>query len=114
MYFFFYPATFHICDLNITATTAEVDYSVVFVDGSNALGVLIILLFRTNDQTDFNKSIYFVQGRTGAQTTNQLSGVSAGTYQVLAYDVEENGLITSSTAADHENINVTTEQSSGR
>ena len=76
------------------------DYSVVFVDGSNALGVLIILIFRTNGLTDFSRSIYFVQGRTGAQTTNQLSGVAAGTYEALAYDVEEDGLITSTTAAD--------------
>ena len=111
---FFYPATFDICDLNLTTANSELDYSVVFVDGSNALGVLMIFLFRTNRETDFSRSIYFVQGRTAAQTTNQLSGVSAGIYETLAYDVEEDGLISSTTAADQENINVTTEQSNGR
>ena len=81
-------------------------YTVSFVNGSNALGVLIILLHRTNGLTDFNQSIYFVQKRTGAEGMNQLSGILAGNYIALAYDVEENGEITSNSAADQKDINV--------
>ena len=42
----------------------------------------MIFLFRTN-RTDFSRSIYFVQGITEAQTTNQISGVSSGTYVIV-------------------------------
>ena len=105
---FFFPATFDVCDINVSSTAnSKLDYSVVFVGDSNALGVLIILLFRTGGLTDFNQSIYFVQGRTRAETTNQLSGISSGTYLLLAYDVEENGEVTSNLAAVEEEITVT-------
>ena len=111
---YFFPETFDVCDINITSTAnSELDYSVVFIRGSNALGVLIILLFRTNGQIDFSLSIYFVQGRTGAEAPNELSGLF-GDYTALAYDVEEDGEITSSLAADEEKINVTAGQSSGK
>ena len=89
------------------------DYSVVFVGDSNALGVLMLLLFRTNERIDFSLSIYFVQGRTGAEAPNKLP-VLSGTYTALAYDVEENGKITSNIAADKEEITLAAGQSSGK
>ena len=111
---YFFPATFDVCDLNIISTAnSELDYSVVFVGDSNALGVLMTLLFRNNELIDFNKSIYFVQGRTRAEAPNELSGLS-GTYTALAYDVEEDGRITSDIAADKEEITVAAGQSSGK
>lgn len=67
----------------------------------------MIFLFRTN-RTDFSRSIYFVQGITEAQTTNQLSGVSSGTYMVL--DHMWSGEITSNLATDEEKITMTTGQ----
>ena len=88
-------------------------YTVAFASGSNALGVLIILLHRTKGSTDFKKSICFVQKKTGAESMNQLSGILAGNYIALAYDVEENGEITSNSAADRkENISVIGQSSS--
>ena len=71
------------------------------------------MLFRTNGQIDFSLSIYFVQGRTGAEAPNELSGLS-GNYTALAYDVEENGEITSNLAADEEEVTVAAGQSSGK
>ena len=95
-YFYHFVATFDVYDLNVITTgNAYLSYTVAFPSGSNALGVLIILLHRTNGLTDFNQSIYFVQERTGAEGMNQLSGILAGNYIALAYDVEENGEITS-------------------
>ena len=73
----------------------------------------MILLFRTNGQIDFSLSIYFVQGRTGAEAPNELS-VLSGNYTALAYDVEENGNITSTLAAYEEEIIVTAVQSGGK
>ena len=113
-YLYYFVATFDVYDLNIITTgNSDVSYTVAFASGSNALGVLIILLHRTNGQTDFKKSIYFVQERTGTEGMNQLSGILAGNYIALAYDVEENGEITSNSAADRkENISVIGQSSS--
>ena len=46
--------------------------------------------------------------------TNQLMGLSVGTYMALAYDVEESGDITSDMAADQELLTVTGSSTSGK
>ena len=108
-----FVATFDTYELNITYSNSEVEYSIVFVGGSNALGVLMIFLFRANGLIDFSRSVYFVQGRLGAQTINKISGISGGTYVASAYDVDEDGEITSHLAAEEEEITLTRQHSGG-
>ena len=93
-------ATFDVFDFSMTTINSEINYSIVFANDSNALGILIMLLYRTNRLFDFNKSVYFVQGRGRSQNINdQLLGVSIGTYIALAYDLEKNGRIASNLEA---------------
>ena len=57
-YFDYFVATFDVYDLNIISTgNSDVSYTVAFASCSNALGVLIILLHRTNGQTDFKGAV---------------------------------------------------------
>ncbi len=91
------------------------EYSLTFVSGSAARGVFVALIFRGHSSAiDFSLSLYFVQKRSLAEMTNQLMGLSVGTYMALAYDVEESGDITSDMAADQELLTVTGSSTSGK
>lgn len=99
-------------NLNISTTSYGLEYFVSFVNNSNALGVFLTLLYKNNEEKiDFNKSIYFMQRREESETVNQLLRVPAGTYQVLAYDVEENGEIFGNLAAYEDVVYVTVSES---
>ena len=67
--------------------------AVIFIEGQSIIG--------------FNQSLYFIQETSGAQMSNDLTGLAAGTYSVLAYDIEMNGTITSDTVADQQSVNIT-------
>lgn len=96
-------ATFDIIDFSFISS----EYSIKFVNGSNALGALIIFLLQNNSVTDFSKSVYFVQSKPEAENINLVRELSAGNYTVLAYDIEESGRITSDMAAETKDVTVT-------
>ena len=69
-----------------------------YLENSPAMGVVFVLLF-TDDagSVNFTKSLYLVLNRT--ESTNFLqNNITQGHYNILAFDVEEDGRLWSSPA----------------
>ena len=67
----------------------------VFVENTNALGVLYALMYINEDNpiVNFSRSLYFPTMKELAEIGITMDEISGGTYYVLAYDIEHNGYI---------------------
>lgn len=85
------------------------NYTVTFAGGSPAKGVLLIMLYighTGNSRIDFDRSVYIVQDKLDAMNSRQRLNLSGGLYRALAYDVESDGMLTSSEPAESASVQI--------
>ena len=89
-----YLETFDIKDSNITTATNAVDIIISYIANTLARGVLVVLLHIIDGGgVDLGRSVYGVLERVELTSNNHFSNISNGTYRVLSYDVENDGVL---------------------
>ena len=91
---FHFVETFDIKDSNITKASNALDIIISYIENTSARGVLVVLLHILNGGgVDLSRSVYRVLERVELTSNNNFSNITNGTYRVLTYDVENDGVL---------------------
>ena len=104
-----YAGTYDVQELNLAESTQPncVQITVTFALYSRARGTLLILLL-THGQVDLTGAVFLLLRTSDSDgVVREVSGIGAGEYRALAYDIEWDGTIHSGTPATRRVVSVT-------
>ena len=90
----YFVETFDIKDSNITKALNALGIIISYIENTSARGVLVVLLHILNGGgVDLRRSVYLVLERVDFTSNNNFNNITNGTYRVLTYDVESDGVL---------------------
>ncbi len=86
--------TFDADNSTVTGGSNELKISVSYIENTSVRGVLVVLLHIIDGGgVDLSHSVYRVVERVQLRSNDEFGNITNGTYKVLTYDIESNGIL---------------------